>query len=888
MIFIFSFSLKVKCQKEANIWYFGEYAGIDFNSGSPVALTNSAMSQYEGCATISDANGNLLFYTNGMTVWNRNHDVMENGTDLMGHPSSTQSGVIVPFPDDTSKYYIFTVDAEISTEKGLRYSIVDLTLDNGNGAVTNEKNIFLNSPTEEKVTAVRHGNGKDIWVITHLWNSDKFLSYLITKDGLDTNPVVSHIGTYHQGSDVHGSMKVSPNGKKLAIIVRQIKSFELFDFDDQTGEVSNPISFPPFTGNGTLYGIGYSPDCSKLYVSRYLDGSDIFQYNLDAGSPDEIISSKTWIGSVSNYHLGALQLAPDKKIYVSKHDNLVGDNYLGVINNPNAQGLSCNFVEDGFYLAGKKCIWGLPNFIQSYFEIAFTWKPDCYGDTTQFTPTNTDVDSVLWDFGDPVSGNSNISHELYPWHIFTSSGLFNVSLTGWLNGKSHTVIREVFIKDNFPVSLGSDTAVCSGTNILLNAGSGYDSYLWQNGSTDSTYLVDTSGIYWVAVENECGTTSDTISVNFGEAFDIDLGVDTAFCYGHSLILNPGGGFINYLWQDGSNDSINIAGSTGIYWVQVTDSVGCTAVDSVSIQTYMDFDFSIGNDTTICAGDYIFLNAPAGYQSYLWQDGSNYNSFIADTSGIYWLEITDSVDCAARDSLLLITDKVHDNFLGDDTLFCKDSTITLRTNPSFEQYLWQDGTSGSVYTTTDIGKYWVDVVDTLGCVGSDTININYYPDLTLELSSIGSLCDDDSVLLTAESNFQNYLWQDSSTNSYYLARDSGTYWVRVSNPCETKSDTIVIDACSSIWIPNVFTPNNDGYNDYFHAVGKNIPKFKMEIFNRWGQVLKVLNSIDEKWDGTYHGQQVAEGTYFYVVDYEQVNRDGSTEHKRLQGSVTLIR
>ena len=85
-------------QNEANVWYFSEYAGVDFNSGVPVALTDGAMDTREGCATISDASGNLLFYTDGITVWNKIHEVMDNGTGLLGHSSATQSGVIIPKP----------------------------------------------------------------------------------------------------------------------------------------------------------------------------------------------------------------------------------------------------------------------------------------------------------------------------------------------------------------------------------------------------------------------------------------------------------------------------------------------------------------------------------------------------------------------------------------------------------------------------------------------------------------------------------------------------------------------------------------------------------------------------------------------------------------------
>ena len=398
-----------------------------------------------------------------------------------------------------------------------------------------------------------------------------------------------------------------------------------------------------------------------------------------------------------------------------------------------------------------------------------------------------------------------------------------------------------------------------------------------------------SGMIYL-LSNSCSTdTLDSLFVNVigGELPDFTLGSDTSFCYGSTIILSPGGNFYHYNWQDGSHDTMYIADESGIYWVQITDSSGCSATDSITVETYPAFDFNLGNDTTICDGDYIFLIGPDNYEQYQWQDGSDFTSYIADTAGIYWLEVSDTNLCVARDSLTLQVNKVE-NFLGPDTLMCEAGSYTIGTNPKYEQYFWFDGSDDSAYMVSEKGKYWVTVIDSMGCTGTDTLNLDYFPALTLTLNSTGYLCEDDSVLLVAISNCNNYLWQDGSQNSTFIAKDSGTYWVRVTDPCETKSDTIVLDVCSSIWIPNVFTPNKDGYNDYFYAVGKSIPKFKMEIFNRWGQTLKVLYSLNEKWDGTYRGQKAAEGTYFWVVDYEQVNRDGSTKHIRQQGSVTLLR
>ncbi len=322
-----------------------------------------------------------------------------------------------------------------------------------------------------------------------------------------------------------------------------------------------------------------------------------------------------------------------------------------------------------------------------------------------------------------------------------------------------------------------------------------------SGQGTSEIVVDfngNSGYITASFDSYCADKiSDSLFVDLSGGFNINLGSDTTFCNGNSLLLSPGSNYFHYLWQDGSIDSLLVADASGTYWVQVTDSSGCKATDSINIDTFPGFDFSLGNDTTVCFGDYLFLYAPDGFESYLWQDGSDNTSYIADNSGYYWLQVTDTNNCVARDSMLLTTNKVPADILGNDTLFCKDGTFTLRTNPDYEQYFWNNGSNDSVLTTSQPGKYWVTVFDTLGCSGSDTIQLDYFPAITLEINATGQLCEDDSVILQAVSNYNNYLWQDSSQNQTYIARDSGIYWVKVTTRCETKSDSITLDACSSI-------------------------------------------------------------------------------------------
>ena len=191
-------------QKEAAFWYFGINAGVDFNSGVPKAVLDGQLKTNEGCATISNNNGELLFYTDGITVWDKNHDVMLNGQGLLGNPSSTQSAIIVPKPNSNTIYYIFTVTS-VGGADGLRYSEVDLDLNNGSGAVNSNKNILLAKPCAEKISAVQHANGSDFWVVTHSWNSSDFLTFKIIEFGVAVAAVKSTIGSFH-GGDANNSI----------------------------------------------------------------------------------------------------------------------------------------------------------------------------------------------------------------------------------------------------------------------------------------------------------------------------------------------------------------------------------------------------------------------------------------------------------------------------------------------------------------------------------------------------------------------------------------------------------------------------------------------------------------------------------------------------------
>lgn len=352
--------------QQADNWYFGIYAGLNFSNTTPVVLTNGKISTPEGCAAISDSSGMLLFYSDGITVWNNQHLPMPNGTGLLGGSSCTQAALIVLQPGSDSLYYVFTLD-EIGGVFGFRYSMVDMSLENGLGDVT-EKNVLIESSVTEKLTAVTSYDNSKVWVVIHDWGSDAFYTYQLTASGLNTIPIISYAGINHNTSiiqNTYGQMKFASCGGKLALAAGYLDTVEVFDFNLITGMVSNPVTIPV---GDHVYGLEFSPDDTKLYVTCYDPLGTLLQYDLAAGNATEVINSKVILSNIEDLY--ALQLAPDGKIYVVKSYHP----YLSVINDPNLSGTACNFVENAIYLdplyTGVSAALGLPNFVQSYFDYA--------------------------------------------------------------------------------------------------------------------------------------------------------------------------------------------------------------------------------------------------------------------------------------------------------------------------------------------------------------------------------------------------------------------------------------------------------------------------------------------------------------------------------------
>lgn len=575
-LFFFS-ALELNAQDDNNVWYFGDGAGLDFNAGVNPAVLEDGGNEYdsfEGCSSVSNLDGELLFYCDGERVFRSDHQVMTNGYGLNGNESTIQSTIIVPSPADDGIYYVFTLDTDYllgaATYTGLSYSIIDMNQWFGFGAVTDEKNIQISTePLNEGLTAAKHANGTDVWILVQQMESDIFEAYLLTADGINTTPVLSDASIIDP-IGFQSCLKVSPNGYKVASINSGSYKGEVLDFDSYTGMLSNSVDLELDYDNvqeWAPYGCEFSPNGERLYVS-HLDYGPIVQYDLTAA---DIPASRSDVGinnGVSgNAPYSSLQLAPNGKIYAACY----GENFVSVINSPNELAADCNFQDTAITFATKTCKFGLPQFVQaSHVEPLFTNTEACKGDTVYFTALNV-FDSLYWDFGDPLSGDENFSNDSSTFHIYEEAGVYTVTLESYVGELVLTDDNELNIPGPL-LNLGLGDSVCTGDWVKMDATTpGAISYLWYDDSSDPVKWVQPPGIYWVTVDEGLCVSTDTVEYWAG---------DCAFM-AFPNIITPNG--------DGKNDSFLP------YQQWYVNKFDIVIYDRWGMQVYASNDFTIGWD-----------------------------------------------------------------------------------------------------------------------------------------------------------------------------------------------------------------------------------------------------------------------------------------------------
>lgn len=749
-------------QNEGNIWHFGYGYGLDFTNIDPVPFITSSIRTWEGCASRCDADGNLLFYTNGGGrvntvddpsistggIWNANDALMYDMQGLEGGgPSAAQSSVIVPKPGSNNVFYLFTMEeTEFDTDgipdgqeqgRGFSYFEVDMTLNGGLGEVTvADENVHV--PSYESLAAALHSNGEDYWVVIVDNNTENFFVYEITAAGVSAPAVRSRAAL----SQFSGPIKISPDRRQL------FEGGYLYRFGANNGSIQDPVAIRP---ENPFVASAFSHSGRFLYLFEqdlFSEDALIYWYDTEA---DDVLASEQLVATVPTRFAGQMQIGPDDRIYCTSVDiNSPSTTIMGRINCPNS---SSPVYEDDL----------------------FSFLPPV-GEVVQF----------------PALGLPNFTD-----HIFIND------LSEFLD-------------------LGEDQNLdCGAPPIVLDAQNPGSEYIWSTGETTQTIEVDQAGIYYVTVTAECTDLMDSITItteNFPPEVSID-GQLTVCPGGTTTLTGSSNEVVDFLWSTGTATDTILVDKPDTYFLTVTDACGVSRTDSVEV---------------------IFLE----------------NSEI---------ELLQTVD-----------------------VICEGAADTIRAfSLGADSYVWSDGSVGPDLVVSEGGTYQLTVTNVCEELVT-TVVVQEFPLPTVELQGDPILCPGgDNVLEAVAEDATDYVWSTGQNNPQITATEWGLYTVEASNACGAASDSLRLSplGCENcLYVPNAFSPNDDGRNDLFQPVPVcPLDDYQLQVFSRWGALVYETETFGTGWDGNFRGATMPSGVYVWVIRYQQAG-----QMLNLSGDLSLLR
>jgi gliding motility-associated-like protein len=937
LIFIISFLIALQsfAQGEANFWYFGENAGLDFNGSTPTSITGG-LNTIEGCASISDKDGKLLFYTDGTKVFNNTHIQMPNGFGLNGNPSSSQSAIIVPKPGSNTIYYIFTVEDQNGDGRGMQYSEVDITL---NDVVS--KNTPLINNTSEKIAAVK-SRDCNYWVLTY--KLGRFYVYKIDSNGVNGTPIVGNNG-FFLNQDGRGYLKVSPDGKQIAIAHQGDAKLLVYDFNDTNGTISNEVEIPLLIPNNKPYGIEFSPSGKKLYCTASNDywntnfsiwnnpnnhTSTLYQFDLE--SADITSPNARKIIDQRQLYRGALQLAPNGKIYRALSSTYnIGINKLGVINYPEELGTNCDYNHSGIDLGTNLSTQGLPPFISS-----FLLPIEITDIQTNTLITNTTI-SLCVGSNFEMKAESIDGSPIYTWEHTANDGS-----TTTFNGQS-LPLTNVSLSDAGIYKLNVETQdncsnvlkIYEGTvTIIVNENPVVISnIIYEQCDFDSNSVDGITTFNLTTKEAELTNGITNLEVTFYEQTDIS-------------ISNP----INKLAY------INSSGPSHSLIVEVENILtGCSSLGIIdllvlptSLETY--------NDVYVCENDVYETDSNA-----LKSEGNGYGTFNFDEistsiESIFPLpvliefynnsddalkqinKITGIQNLQPQEIFVRVENQATKSCLGGGTfnlkinplpqptgeieeqLLCVNNPIDIpqersnilngESDITTDTYQWYfnnsiiSGATSSTLEATKEGVYKVEatrinqnnltnLLDDTMCVGFNTFKViesNFAVITDNDITIIDDSLNNSITINSTNLGIGDYefaideiygIYQD---NPYFENVEAGihTIYIRDKNQCGTTQIDVAI-----IGFPKFFTPNNDGFNDTWKVLGVNenfYTSSNIYIFNRYGKLITQINPKGEGWNGMFNGEYLPATDYWFSV--ELIDNNGNIRVRK--GHFSLIR
>tara|TARA_X000000950_G_scaffold93752_1_gene118020 strand:+ start:5172 stop:8615 length:3444 start_codon:yes stop_codon:yes gene_type:complete len=556
---------------EANQWLFfnsfGSAYGLDFNVDPPVpVLENNLPPNADHCkTTLCDASGDVLFLCTGTEVLNRNFEVMPNGSELLGNTSSHYGSIIVQRPGDSDAYFVFHSSLpENAEEGGLYYSLIDETLEEGLGDVT-LKNQFLGIYGQEALTCVRHCNLVDFWLLTYDQLEGRYLAWLVTQEGIATDPVISELS-----QDVFHTLPLTPTAKGNRIMHGNY----LMDFDASTGALSLAVDF----GLNDVVGWEFSGSGQYLYLFMGEFGTSIYQVELNDVDESDPMAGASLINQPSGVVYFYPQRAPDGNIYI---ENAFGGDIARIVA-PNLPAGQAEF--EPVFTNFQALINSFGNYFHRYVhgESLFVEGATavCAGSPQPYSVYGSQCLEGVVEWTVEGAGFTEVANgEILV--DFPASGTAVITATMALACGVVSGTMEVEVAPDPGLDLGADFGLCNdGTIPLLDAGPGFLSYAWSTGEDTQTLEVSAPGVYAVTAETANCTVTDEVEVLSTEVTPIQLGPDIELCDGEIAVLDAGLGYNDYVWNDGTTGSFFTAFEAGTYAVSAT--VPCLSSDTLVV------------------------------------------------------------------------------------------------------------------------------------------------------------------------------------------------------------------------------------------------------------------------------------------------------------------
>jgi gliding motility-associated-like protein len=415
-----------------------------------------------------------------------------------------------------------------------------------------------------------------------------------------------------------------------------------------------------------------------------------------------------------------------------------------------------------------------------------------------------------------------------------------------------------------------------------NSNANNNASCWLNWSTP----VSTVNFTYHRLGSGYGLIVDSIYFDCAECnLAVDLGPDVLICNGESTTLNGAvQNATSYLWNTGATSSSLIVNTPGTYTLSASNS-NCSVSDTVQVTELVFIPDPLPETDTICEGSNLSLIPQGSFSSYLWNTNDSASSINVQSEGVFWVEVSNG-QCIHRDSILIVQIPSPEA-MPDSSICTNSSLIADGYSEGVSAYLWSTGETASSITISAGGNYTLQRT-LYDCVFSDDfeITLSELPESQTELVRI---CTGDVEKLMAPNAGIAYSWSNGGTESFIPIDTSGIYTVLTTTICGQVTDTFVVkeeDCSCTIYIPNTFTPNGDEHNNRFGPVYECVMDvFRLEIYNRWGEIIWESVDADIKWDGTYLDKLVQDGVYTYIVTYSGKN---SSEVLQLTGHVHVLR